>query len=297
MFKSLRRALTGTPALFDPAWRQLLEHDFVQWNLLTNEELERMELLVAKFFHQTRWEAANGFELTDGIKVLIAAQACVLLLGLEIDGYPQLTSVIVHPSTVRLHGEYSTGGGIRASGTQSLLGQAHYQGPVVLSWNAAQQGARFPGSGTNVVYHEFAHQLDMLDGVTDGTPPLGDEAARERWVEVCTAAYDTVRAEGSPVLRPYAGTNPAEFFAVATEVFFSRPLEIREFEPALYGELRSFYRQDPAARLDRLSEKLRDPDAERPDSARFLGDLRVSDGDVVRRRADAPISENDQLSG
>lgn len=252
MFKSLRRVFTGTPVLFDPAWRQLLEHNFVHWNLLTSEELERMELLVAKFFHQTRWEAANGFELTDGIKVLISAQASVLLLGLEIDEYPQLTSVIVHPSTVRLHGEYSAGAGIRASGTQSLLGQAHYQGPVVLSWNAAQRGARFPGGGMNVVYHEFAHQLDMLDGVTDGTPPLGDEAARDRWVEVCTAAYDTVRAEGSPVLRPYAGTNPAEFFAVATEVFFNRPLEVREFEPALYGELRSFYRQDPAARLDSL---------------------------------------------
>jgi Mlc titration factor MtfA (ptsG expression regulator) len=101
------------------------------------------------------------------------------------------------------------------------------------------------------VYHEFAHQLDMLDGLTDGTPPLGDEAARQRWVEVCTAAYDTVRAEGSPVLRRYAGTNPAEFFAVATEVFFNRPLELCEHEPALFAELRSFYRQDPAARLRR----------------------------------------------
>jgi Mlc titration factor MtfA (ptsG expression regulator) len=252
MFKSLRRVFTGTPVLFDPAWRQLLEHNFVHWNLLTTDELERMEQLVAQFFHHTRWEAANGFELTEGIKVLIAAQASMLLLGLEIDDFPQLTSVIVHPSTVRLHGEYAAGGGIRASGTQSLLGQAHYQGPVVLSWNAAQQGARFPGGGMNVVYHEFAHQLDMLDGVTDGTPPLGDEAARERWVEVCTTAYDAVRAEGSPVLRPYAGTNPAEFFAVATEVFFNRPLEVREHEPALYGELQSFYRQDPAARLDAL---------------------------------------------
>jgi Mlc titration factor MtfA (ptsG expression regulator) len=271
MFKSLRRALVGPPVEFDEAWRPMLEQNFVHWNLLTTEELERMELLVAQFVHQTRWEAANGFELTDGIKVLIAAQASMLLLGLEIDDYPQLTSVIVHPSTVRLHGEYSAGGGVHASGTQRLLGQAHYQGPVVLSWTAARQGARFPGAGMNVVYHEFAHQLDMLDGVTDGTPPLDDETARARWVEVCTTAYDSVRAEGSPVLRSYAGTNPAEFFAVATEVFFNRPLEVRAFEPALYGELRSFYRQDPAARLDQLSEKYRDPDAERPDSAIFRG--------------------------
>jgi MtfA peptidase len=272
VFESLRRALIGTPVEFDDAWRQMLRREFVHWNLLTAEELERMEPLVTRFFHQTRWEAANGFELTDGIKVLIAAQASMLLLGLEIDDYPRLTSVIVHPSTVRLRGEYSAGGAVRASGTQSLLGQAHFEGPVVLSWNAAQQGARFPGAGMNVVYHEFAHQLDMLDGITDGTPPLGDEAARARWVEVCTTAYDSVRAQGSPVLRSYAGTNPAEFFAVATEVFFNRPHEVRAFEPALYGELRSFYHQDPAARLDRFSEELRDLDAGRPDSATFRGD-------------------------
>jgi len=93
----------------------------------------------------------------------------------------------------------------------------------------------------------------MLDGVTDGTPPLDDDAARRRWVEVCTRAYDTVRAEGSPVLRPYAGVNPAEFFAVATEVFFNRPLELAEHEPELFDELRFFYGQDPAARWRRAA--------------------------------------------
>jgi Mlc titration factor MtfA (ptsG expression regulator) len=218
--------------------------------MLSASEVERMEALVGGFFHDTRWEAANGFELTDDVRVLISAQASMLLLGLEIDEYPQLTSVIVHPSTVRLHGEHSVGGGLRRSGTQTLAGQAHYRGPVVLSWAAARRGARFPAGGQNVVYHEFAHQLDMLDGITDGTPPLDDDAAREHWVEVCTVAYDSVRAEGSPVLRSYAGTNPAEFFAVATEVFFNRPLEVREHEPALYQALRGFYHQDPAARAE-----------------------------------------------
>ncbi len=248
MIASIRKLLSGGRTEFDDAWLALLEQQFEHWGLLTSDELDRMKVLVADFFHRTRWEAANGFTLTDEVKVLIAAQASMLLLGLEIDEYPQLTSVIVHPSTVRLHGEYSAGGSVVASGPQSLLGQAHYRGPVVLSWRAARRGARFPEAGENVVYHEFAHQLDMLDGITDGTPPLGDEVARRRWVEVCTAAYDSVRAEGSPVLRPYAGTNPAEFFAVATEVFFNRPVELFEHEPALYAELRGFYHQDPAAR-------------------------------------------------
>ena len=252
MFSSIRRRFSGdrAPAGFDESWRRVLEAGFEHWRLLTDDEVERMEQLVERFVRETRWEAANGFVLDDAIKVLIAAQASMLLLGLELDDYPQLTSVIVHPSTVRLHGDHAAGGGLRSWGTQLLAGQAHYQGPVVLSWNAARRGARFPGSGQNVVYHEFAHQLDMLDGITDGTPPLGDEDARRRWVEVCTAAYDTVRAEGSPVLRPYAGTNPAEFFAVATEVFFNRPVELRAHEPALYSELAAFYQQDPAARIE-----------------------------------------------
>jgi len=121
----------------------------------------------------------------------------------------------------------------------------------VLAWSATRRGARYPDYGQNVVYHEFAHRLDMLDGATDGTPPLQDDAAVERWRQVCNEAYDTVRAEGSPVLRPYAGTNPAEFFAVATEVFFNQPHELCEHEPALYAELRSFYRQDPSRRRAR----------------------------------------------
>jgi Mlc titration factor MtfA (ptsG expression regulator) len=256
MFDRLRRWLTSPQPTFDPTWGHVLAQQFEHWRTLDSSELQRMELLVAAFFHRTRWEAANGFDLTDEVRVVISAQASMLLLGLEIDEYPQLTSVIVHPSTVRLHGERAIGGGLRASGTQTLAGQAHYRGPVVLSWAAARRGARFPAGGQNVVYHEFAHQLDMLDGITDGTPPLGDDAARDRWVEVCTTAYDAVRAEGSPVLRAYAGTNPAEFFAVATEVFFNRPLDVREHEPALYAELHAFYRQDPAGRAERFAAGL-----------------------------------------
>ena len=248
MINRLRRWATGTPPVFDERWRPLLDTHFQHWSLLSPDELARMEMLVASFVADTRWEPANGFELTEGIKVMIAAQASMLLLGLDLDEYPDLTSVIVHPSTVRLQGSHPTGSGVFSSAPRHLAGQAHYQGPVVLSWAAARRGARFPAAGQNVVYHEFAHRLDMLDGVTDGTPPLDDEAALQRWVDVCTAAYATVRAEGSPVLRPYAGTNPAEFFAVATEVFFNNPVELCEHEPALYRELKAFYRQDPAAR-------------------------------------------------
>ena len=236
------------PAVFDPAWEPILTDGFEHWSLLDDDELDRMRMLVAQFVTRWRWEASRGFELSETIKVLIAAQASMLLLGLDLDNYPKLTSVIVHPSTVRLTGTHATGAGTYSTAPQHLLGQAHSKGPVVLSWAAARRGAKVPSRGENVVYHEFAHRLDMLDGITDGTPPLSDAAARRRWVDVCTTAYDEVRALGSPVLRPYAGTNPAEFFAVATEVFFNRPVDLREHEPDLYAELQSFYGQDPATR-------------------------------------------------
>jgi Mlc titration factor MtfA (ptsG expression regulator) len=251
----LRQRFGAPPEVFDPAWDATLRASFAHWSMLTPAERERMEGLVGRFVARTRWEAAQGFELTEEIEVSIAAQASMLLLGLEIDEYPHVTSVIVHPSTVRLHGQHRTGSNVYSSATQTLAGQAQYRGPVVLSWSAARRGAARPDAGSNVVYHEFAHQLDMIDGITDGTPPLGgDEDARVRWVEVCTAAYDTVRADRSEVLRPYAGTNPAEFFAVATEVFFNRPDALREHEPDLYTELASFYNQDPADRLTRQSQ-------------------------------------------
>ena len=249
MFSSIRNLFSRPQPVFNDEWRPILVQDFEHWQTLSDAEIGRMEMLVAGFFHSTRWEAANGFQLDDEIKVLISAQASMLLLGIELDNYPQLTSVIVHPSTVRLRGKYNMGGGVQSTEVPPLLGQAHFRGPVVLSWNAALRGAKFPAAGENVVYHEFAHRLDMLDGVTDGTPPLDDEEARLRWARVCTAAYDTVRAQGSEVLRPYAGTNPAEFFAVATEVFFNRPVAVREHEPELYEELRAFYHQDPASRI------------------------------------------------
>jgi MtfA peptidase len=255
MLDRFRRRWSAPPVEFDDTWASMLAANFEHWRTLDEVELARMRMLVAKFFHETTWEAANGFELTEQIRVLISAQASMLLLGLDLDEFPLLTSVIVHPSTVVQHGERSTGGSIRSSSPQMLLGQAHYRGPVLLSWSATRRGARFPLRGENVVYHEFAHQLDMIDGITDGTPPLGaDEEARERWVRVCTAAYDTVRADRSEVLRPYAGTNPAEFFAVATEVFFNRPDALSEYEPELYVELAAFYNQDPASRLARAAE-------------------------------------------
>lgn len=233
---------------FEPDWEPVLERDFYHWRLLHAAERERMRILVARFFHENDWEAARGMDLTADAKVLISAQASMLLLGLDIDEYFDVTSVIVHRSTVRLKGTHRSAAGTMTEGTQHLAGQATPQGPVVLAWNAVKRGASQPAAGQNVVYHEFAHRLDMLDGLTDGTPPLGSDAATTRWAEVCTPAFERVQA-GESILRSYAATNPAEFFAVATETFFNRPLDLLEHESDLYDVLRSFFKQDPARRM------------------------------------------------
>jgi MtfA peptidase len=130
-----------------------------------------------------------------------------------------------------------------------VLGVAHYEGPVIIAWDSARDGARHPEHGHNVVYHEFAHKIDMLDGVIDGTPPLARQEDLERWVKACTAEYEALRAgTDDGLLDGYAAVNPAEFFAVVTEMFFGRPQELEAAKPELYGVLRDFYRQDPAQR-------------------------------------------------
>jgi Mlc titration factor MtfA (ptsG expression regulator) len=134
-----------------------------------------------------------------------------------------------------------------------ILGQIHQFGPIILTWDAARRGARHPELGHNVVFHEFAHALDLLDGAADGTPGLANTAEYARWAEVCSTSFAALRGAAQrhrkpSVLDPYGATNEAEFFAVATEAFFDIPRRLRAAEPELYALLTSFYRQDPAAR-------------------------------------------------
>lgn len=249
MWGRLRRRRSSLP----PRWRELTAATLAHWSVLDEEERERLGELMADIT-SLRWEAANGFALTDEIQVVVAAQAALLVLGLDIDCYRDVTAIVVHPTSVTLRGERAgPAPGLRTDAPLTVIGQTHdRRGPVLIAWDAARIGARHPERGYNVVLHEFAHKLDMLDGLVDGTPPLPDAAARRRWVEVCTAEYRRLRAgEGADVLRGYAAVNPGEFFAVATEVFFDRPVELAAANADLYDVLRAFYRQHPAARATR----------------------------------------------
>jgi MtfA peptidase len=255
-----RQRLLAQP--FPEAWTRVLARNMAHFGWLDVEERRRLCQLVQLFVAEKEWEGCNGLELTDEIRVTIAGQACLLVLNLQHVLYANVQTILVYPSTFiprRVEESiFSTPGIVQP--VLPLLGEAHRRGPVILTWDAVRRSGRHPEIGHNVVYHEFAHKLDMLDGAVDGVPPLRDKAEYQRWNRVCRAEYERLRAlsdagrEG--VLDPYGSTDEAEFFAVVTEAFFDTPLELAEEHPALYEVLSAFYQQDTAARVRRADRAL-----------------------------------------
>jgi Mlc titration factor MtfA (ptsG expression regulator) len=235
---------------FPPAWEAHLPRHLACWERLGGECQRRLRELTQVFVAEKHWEGCGGLELDDEMRVAIAAQACLLVLELPHDLYRQVDSILVYPSTVAVP-DHAQPGGVRSDSPMPVLGLAVPRGPVVLAWDAVERGSRHPEQTHNVVFHEFAHKLDMLDDSLDGTPPLASREEYARWVEVCTREYEALRrAEASgrrSFLDGYGATNVAEFFAVVTEAFFDEPREMRRRHPELYAVLAAFYRQDPAA--------------------------------------------------
>jgi MtfA peptidase len=249
------RFLRRRPAATLPAgWAEIVERNVAHWALLDDAERERLRGLMEAIVAGKRWEAANGFALTDEIRTVIAAQAALLILGLDLGWYRAVQAIVVHPSVVVSHEPRPGPAGTVEDGPFTLLGlSAHNYGPVLIAWDAARANARHPERGHDVVLHEFAHKLDMLDDVINGTPPLHHREDGAAWHDVCTRELALLRAGYGWPLRDYGGTDPGEFFAVATEAFFDLPLELEAAKPELYGVLRTFYRQDTAARARRAA--------------------------------------------
>jgi Mlc titration factor MtfA (ptsG expression regulator) len=243
-----RERLRSQP--FDPEWIAILYRNFPIFTRLSNED--RSELLghIQVFLGEKHFEGCGGLELTDEIRVTIAAQACLLLLHRDTDYYPELTSILVYPTGYTEEGVRHIGGGIWEEGPEHRLGHtARGLGALVLAWDAVSHGARDASDGQNVVLHEFAHQLDFENRTADGTPALDTHAQYLAWARVMSAEFGALRAaemEGVPtVLDRYGATNAIEFFAVATEAFFERPRELKQKHPELYAELQAFFRQNP----------------------------------------------------
>jgi Mlc titration factor MtfA (ptsG expression regulator) len=248
-FKRRRRErLQAAP--FPEPWLEIVERNVRIYAFLPDADQKELLGLVQVFMAEKSFEGCGGLELTDEIKVTIAGWACVLLLHRQTDIYPRLISILVYPTAYVAKSVEPIGGPVVLEGEEVRLGEAWKTGVVIVSWDNLQAMARGSTYGRNLVLHEFAHQLDMEDGASDGTPILGQRSQVARWAEIMEEECERLKRDSVlgryTVLDEYGATNPAEFFAVATECFFEKAGVLKKRHPELYGELRSFYRQDPA---------------------------------------------------
>jgi len=244
-----RARLLETP--FPAAWAAVLERNVRAYPLLTPAEQQLLRDLVQVFIDEKHWEGCGGLELDDEIRVTIAGSACLMILGREHDLLREVESILVYPSAVMLPAQARgtfDGRPVVARGPPPGSGAAQGGGPGGRRGDPVLQGSRNTRDGRNLVLHEIAHKIDFLDGDADGTPPLETSAARAAWARVCHEAFVAHQDGRADLLRDYATTNEAEFFAVATEVFFEKPKAMAREAPALYALLREFYRLDLAAR-------------------------------------------------
>ncbi len=246
------RRIVARHPLDDATWHATLT-DLTLLDGLSPGERVRLRELATLFVHTKTFSGAQGFELDDAMRVAIAAQAClpVLCLGTAwLDGW---RSVIVYPDTFVVDLEEADADGIVHRARDERIGESWERGPLILSWADAAPGVAPYGEGSNVVIHEIAHKLDQRDGYTNGCPPLHPGMDGDAWRRDFQAAYDALCAQvdaGRPTwIDPYAAEAPEEFFAVLSEHFFTAPDAVMEGVPAVYAQLRDFYRQDPLARM------------------------------------------------
>jgi Mlc titration factor MtfA (ptsG expression regulator) len=240
-----RQALLGTP--FPPAWSAILTANLPPYQKLSPQLQQQLHNCIRIFIAEKNFEGCGGLVLTDEIRVTIAAQACMLLLNRKCDCYPELYSVLVYPSTYVVEARNSFE--LQPAGSSVRLGESWHHGAVVLAWDSVKSGAINFRDGHNVAMHEFAHQLDQADGRSDGTPILGMRSAYSAWSRVFSQEYEMLQEQATKgqksLMDKYGATNPAEFFAVATETFFEKPVQMQRKHPELYHELQGFYKVNP----------------------------------------------------
>ena len=242
-----RRALVAKS--FPQAWLDVLDRNVAIYHLLPAAQQSRLRDDLRILIAEKTWEGCAGLEMTDDAKIVIAALASVLLLEMDHDYYGSLKTILVYPSAYADPRSERGFDGIARPVVR--LGEARYRGPMVLSWPDVLAGARRCGDGHNLVFHEFAHQLDQQDAVFDGTPPLRSRGDYDDWRRVMSTEFGQLvehsRRGRATLLDHYGATDPAEFFAVATECFFEKSCQLRQRHRQLYDLMRQFYQQDPAS--------------------------------------------------
>ena len=244
-FRRSRQKLLAQP--FPQEWEDYLQRNLAYFRKLTAEEQARLRKTVQVMFAEKSWEGCHDLVVTQEMKVTISAQAGLMLLGIEHSYFDRVPTILVYPSGFRIpQDRFREGSG----GDEDVIGQAVYRGPVILAWDEVLPQGRNPSMGENVVIHEFAHQLDFLDGYGGGTPEIADPKQAEHWEQVMGKAYEDhlhdLRMDRNTLLGEYAGSNQTEFFAVVCERFFMSPRQLRRFYPALSELLIGYFGLDPA---------------------------------------------------
>jgi Mlc titration factor MtfA (ptsG expression regulator) len=242
-----RARLARTP--FPPAWRHILRRRVPLLQRLPADLKLQLHGHIQRFIAEVPIIGCAGQEIDDDVRVTIAAQASLLLLNRG-GGFEGLREVLVYPGAFAVDRVHAGADGVQHERRTALSGESHGRGAVVLSWHDTLAGAADPSDGHNVVIHEFAHRLDQDHGSANGAPWLGPQRGYDEWARVLGAEYAAlcarVGAGEEGLISAYGATDPAEFFAVVSELFFERPAELRAGHAALYEQLQQAYRTDPA---------------------------------------------------
>jgi len=224
---------------------ELLQH-------LSSVEKAHLRELATLFLRKKTITAAQGLKLTDEMVVVIAALATLPILKLGLNYYNGWVEVIVYPGAFRVNHGNTDPNGLISNEADILSGEAWLRGPVILSWEDVENDLHSPHPGHNVVIHEFAHKLDMLNGSANGMPPLHQPMEIKQWAHALSSAYEVLQQQilhnQHTRINAYAATTPAEFFAVVSEYFFAAPDTLKRYCPVVYQQLTKFYRQDPFLR-------------------------------------------------
>ena len=246
--RTRRRRLMAAP--FPDEWQAICRRNVGLYNRLPDDLRRQLHGLVNVFLNEKRFYGCKGLEITDEIRVTIAAQACMLLLNRPTGFFRGLKSIYVYPQSY-VAKETIRDGVIEIEGRSVRLGESWRHGPVVLAWDSIRGGVRNIEDGGNVVLHEFSHQLDQEDGAADGSPVLDSRSSYVTWSRVLGAEYEALRRRTEvgrySDIREYGATDPAEFFAVITEAFFEKPRQMQRKHLELYEQLKNYYKIDPAA--------------------------------------------------
>jgi len=243
-----RNRLRARP--FPNEWLKIIKNGVAFFVRLSATDQAELLDHIQVFLAEKGFEGCAGLEITDEIRVTIAAQACLLLLHRQTDYFPWLLTILVYPSTYLVEENRPVEGPVWGEGKMSRLGETgRTMGSMVLAWDAVKSGAADPSDGKNVVLHEFAHQLDYENFAADGAPALATREQQMSWREVMRTEFASLRAAddtGIPtLLDTYGATNPAEFFAVSVEAFFERPSALCSRHPKFYAELQRYFNQSP----------------------------------------------------